>query len=68
MHKEESQTDLGKIRIHKNVIASIASLATIEIEGVKDIGKGFASGLAEVFVDGWRRAKCWRKKDFKSYR
>lgn len=48
MHKEESHTDLGAIRIHKNVIASIASLATTEIEGVKRIGGDFKSGLLEL--------------------
>lgn len=48
MHKEESQTDLGNIRIHKNVIASIASLAAIEIEGVKRVGGDFKSGLLEL--------------------
>jgi uncharacterized alkaline shock family protein YloU len=48
MHKEESQTDLGKIRIHKNVIASIASLAAVEIEGVKRIGGDFKSGVLEL--------------------
>ena len=36
MQKRETRTDLGMIRIHKNVIASIASLAAAEIEGVKD--------------------------------
>ena len=48
MHKEESQTDLGKIRIHKNVIASIASIAAVEIEGVKRIGGDFRSGILEL--------------------
>lgn len=48
MHKEESRTDLGTIRIHKNVIASIASLAATEIEGVKRIGGDFKSGLIEL--------------------
>ncbi len=48
MHKEESRTDLGLIRIHKNVIASIASLAATEIEGVKHIGKNLKSGLLEL--------------------
>ena len=37
-NKEESRTDLGLIRIHKNVIASISSLAALEIDGVKCIG------------------------------
>lgn len=48
MHKEESQTDLGKIRIHKNVLASIASLAAVEIDGVKRIGGDFKSGILEL--------------------
>jgi len=48
MHKEESQTDLGNIRIHKNVIASIASIAAVEIEGVKRIGGDFRSGVLEL--------------------
>lgn len=46
--KEESHTDLGTIRIHKNVIASIASLAATEIEGVKRVGGDFKSGLLEL--------------------
>ena len=48
MQNEESRTDLGTIRIHKNVIASIASLAAVEIEGVKRIGGDFASGIMEL--------------------
>ncbi len=46
--KEESRTDLGAIKIHDNVIASIASVAAIEIEGVKTIGKSFKTGLLEL--------------------
>ncbi len=48
MHKEESQTDLGNIRIHKNVIASIASIAAVEIDGVKRIGGDLRSGILEL--------------------
>jgi len=48
MPPEESRTDLGTIRIHKKVIASIASLAATEIEGVKNIGGDFKSGLLEL--------------------
>ncbi|MFH1888891.1 MAG: Asp23/Gls24 family envelope stress response protein [Candidatus Omnitrophota bacterium] len=48
MHREESETDLGNIKIHKNVIASIASLAASEIDGVKKIGGSFKSGLLEL--------------------
>lgn len=48
MHREESRTDLGTVRIHKNVIASIASLAAQEIEGIKRIGGDFKSGLLQL--------------------
>lgn len=48
MQREESRTDLGTIRIHKNVIASIASLAANEIEGVKRVGRDFKSGILEL--------------------
>ena len=48
MQKEESRTDLGTISIHKNVIASVASLAACEIDGVKRIGGDFKTGLLEL--------------------
>jgi len=48
MHREESRSDLGTIKIHKNVIASIASIAAVEIEGVKKVGGNFTSGLMEL--------------------
>jgi uncharacterized alkaline shock family protein YloU len=48
MHKEETLTDLGMVKIHKNVIASIASLAASEIDGVKRIGGDFRSGILEL--------------------
>lgn len=35
MRDDASYTELGSIRIHKNVIASIAAAAAQEIEGVK---------------------------------
>lgn len=47
MHRDESHTDLGAIKIHKNVIASIAALAATEIEGVKRVGGDLRSGIAE---------------------
>ncbi|MDD4900394.1 MAG: Asp23/Gls24 family envelope stress response protein [Candidatus Omnitrophica bacterium] len=49
MNRDESRTDLGNIRIHKNVIASIASLAATEIEGVKTIAKAFKIDILEIF-------------------
>ena len=48
MHKEESRTDYGMIRIHDNVIASIAAVAAAEIEGVKSVGKNFKTGILEL--------------------
>ena len=48
MQREESRTDLGTIRIHKNVIAAIAALAATEIEGVKRVGGDFKSGIMEL--------------------
>lgn len=48
MQGEESRTDLGTIRIHKKVIASITALAAIEVEGVKRIGGDFKSGILEL--------------------
>jgi uncharacterized alkaline shock family protein YloU len=48
MHREESRSDLGMIRIHKNVIASVAAIAAGEIEGVKRVGMDLKSGLLEI--------------------
>ena len=48
MHRDESRTDLGTIKIHKKVIASISSLAAAEIEGVKRVGGDLKSGLLEL--------------------
>ncbi len=46
--KDSTITDLGKIRIHKKVIASIASIATCEINGVERIGGDLKSGLYDL--------------------
>lgn len=48
MHGEESRNDLGTIKIHKNVIASITSLAAQEIDGVNRVGGDFKSGLLKL--------------------
>lgn len=48
MQRDESRNDLGVVRIHKNVIASISSIAAMEIEGVKSIAKNLKSGLLEA--------------------
>jgi len=38
MHGEGLRSDSGMIKIHKNVISSIAALAASEIEGIKRVG------------------------------
>jgi len=48
MNRDESRNELGVLRIHKNVISSIAAIAATEIEGVKRVGKDLKSGLAEL--------------------
>lgn len=48
MNRDESRNELGVLRIHKNVIASISAIAAMEIEGVKKIGKDIKSGLLEL--------------------
>ncbi len=48
LQKDESRTDLGTIRIHKNVIASVAAIAACEIAGVKRVGGDFKSGMLEL--------------------
>jgi len=48
MQNQDFHTDLGGIKIHKNVIASIASVAALEVEGVVRVGADFKSGLLEL--------------------
>ncbi|MFC1593132.1 Asp23/Gls24 family envelope stress response protein [Candidatus Omnitrophota bacterium] len=48
MKNEESSTDLGAIKIHKDVIASVASLASLDIEGVKKIGGDLKARILEL--------------------
>ncbi len=48
MNRDESRNELGVVRIHKNVIASIASIAAAEIEGVRRVGGSLRSGLLEL--------------------
>jgi len=48
MKSEETRNELGVVRIHKNVIASIAAIAAAEIEGVKRVGGGLKNGLLEL--------------------
>ncbi len=48
MRPEESRSDLGVVKIHKKVIASIASLAAGEIDGVKRVGGNLKSNVLEI--------------------
>jgi uncharacterized alkaline shock family protein YloU len=48
MNRDESRTDLGKIKIHQDVIASVAAIAATEIDGVKAISRGIWSSLKEL--------------------
>lgn len=48
MNRDESRNELGVLRIHKNVISSISSIAATEIEGVKRVGRDLKSGLFEA--------------------
>jgi len=43
-----SRIDLGAVKIHRNVIISISSMAALEIEGVKEIGRNKAFNMAEI--------------------
>ena len=44
---ENTKTELGEVKIHKGVIASIATQATRQIPGVLDIGKDLKTALLQ---------------------
>ncbi|MBI2437515.1 MAG: Asp23/Gls24 family envelope stress response protein [Lentisphaerae bacterium] len=46
-HGEEG-TDLGAIRIHNSVIATIARVAALKVPGVVELSGSFAEGLASM--------------------
>jgi uncharacterized alkaline shock family protein YloU len=48
MNRDESRNELGILRIHKNVISSISSIAATEIDGVKRVGRDLRSGFLEM--------------------
>lgn len=60
--KDEVSTGLGKVNIYKNVIASIVSIATSEIEGVVRIGGNLKSVIYEIF--GKKDSAAGIKVDF----
>ena len=68
MYNEESRTDLGVIRIHKNVIASIAEIAAMEIEGVKGVRRNLKTGIMELIGRGassYIKVEIGRNEDVK---
>jgi uncharacterized alkaline shock family protein YloU len=48
MHRDESRTDLGAIKIYRSAVASVVALAATEIEGVQSIGRNFFSNFLEL--------------------
>jgi uncharacterized alkaline shock family protein YloU len=56
MRADESRTDFGTIKIHKNVIASIAAIAAEEIDGIKRVGgQTLASGIMDLIGRRYQR-------------
>ncbi len=49
--QRERTTDLGRIRIHNDVLASIASNAASEIKGVYKLGGGFTRNVCNFFTN-----------------
>lgn len=45
---KEEKTEFGVVRIHKEVIASVAAIAISEIEGVSAIPNAFKAGILEM--------------------
>lgn len=50
--QEEKRTDYGMIKIHKRVIAQIASLAAREVEGVSRISETLPARILRVLSSG----------------
>lgn len=46
--REESRTDLGLIRVHKNAISSIASIAAMDVPGVKSVNTSLRTKLMDL--------------------
>lgn len=48
MSQEQTRTELGVIKVHENVIASIASITAVETPGVKSVDKSLRAKVAEI--------------------
>ncbi|MBM3243892.1 MAG: Asp23/Gls24 family envelope stress response protein [Candidatus Omnitrophica bacterium] len=51
MINEETRTDLGLIRVHRDAISSIASITALDVPGVKSIRKGMKAKFID-FIGG----------------
>ncbi len=64
MNERDERTEIGAaVKIHDNVIASIAALAATEIEGVKGIEKNLKAGIMEIVGRGGRAAAIKVERD-----
>jgi len=61
---EDKRTDYGLVKIHKNVIAQVASLAALEVEGVSRISTNFFIETLRILSKG-KIVKYPVKIDFK---
>lgn len=52
MNQDEKRTDYGVVKIHKNVIAQVASLAAREVEGVSRISTSLFTELLRILTRG----------------
>lgn len=48
MIQEDAKTDFGSIKIHNNVLSSIASIAVNDVEGVSRISENIVSKLLKM--------------------
>ena len=47
--RPDESPELGEIKINHNVVAGIARLAAMEVEGVASVGSGLIDGISELF-------------------
>ncbi len=50
--QDEKRTDYGVVKIHKNVIAQVASLAAREVEGVSRISTSLINEALKILTKG----------------
>lgn len=56
MIHEDEKTEFGTIKIHNNVIASIAYLAALEVDGVSRICDNLSASILNLFGKKQNRA------------